>query len=74
MILSKWSAGLNMYNIEIEEAGKSYTAEYVVCEGVIIVYGDTGEISTPLHGFKHEEKAARQLLYSLVKQGKIQPV
>ena len=63
-----------MYEVEVEDRGQRYVAEYAVFGGMITVYADVESLSTPMNGYPNEDKAARQLLLSLVRQGKVQPL
>lgn len=59
--------------VEIEQNGHRYSAEYVLDENVITVFGDDGQESTQLGGMS-EEGVARMLLRNLIHKGHIEPV
>lgn len=59
--------------IKIEQDGKKYSAEYMLCENVVTVFGDSGQESTQLGGMTIEN-VARMLLRNLIRKGCINPV
>lgn len=58
--------------IKIEKNGIKYSAEYVVDDNVVTVFGGSGSESTQLGGMS-EKGAAHMLLNSLVRKGHIEP-
>ncbi|NLD01207.1 MAG: hypothetical protein GX673_10600 [Gammaproteobacteria bacterium] len=59
--------------IKIEQDGKKYSAEYILCENVVTVFGDSGQESTQLDGMAIDS-VARMLLRNLIRKGSINPV
>lgn len=59
--------------IKIEQDGKKYSAEYMSCENVVTVFGDSGQESTQLAGMTIEN-VAHMLLRNLIRKGCINPV
>ncbi|MET4162879.1 hypothetical protein ABIE61_002740 [Marinobacterium sp. MBR-111] len=61
-----------MGTIKVEKGGVTYSAEYVLNENVVTVFGDGGQESTQLGGMS-EEGVARMLLNNLIRKGHIEP-
>lgn len=59
--------------VEVEKDNKRYQAEYHVHESIVTVFGERGREFTQLGGMS-EYQAAKMLLRSLIRKGKIDPL
>ncbi len=59
--------------VEVEQDGQNYSAEYVLEDHIMTVFGDGGQESTQLDGMS-EEATARILLRRLIRKVHIESV